>query len=160
MTIFAGTSVKTAGYESLSIVARKVEHQIWINALAILDHEKSTIEIFDNGSVREDLIFDMNGTAVEIELIDGRLTKFATKSNNGWYNYSEPAWALNMWIVKNDNFTMAEHEATLKFDEQAIEAQIWDQKQEEIDYLYHMMWDTDNYDFPPAAWERLANLEK
>ena len=50
--------------------------------------------------------------------------------------------------------------ADAKFDQQAIDAQIWDQKQEEIDFLYHMMWDTDNYDFPPAAWERLANLEK
>jgi hypothetical protein len=45
-------------------------------------------------------------------------------------------------------------------DEQEVSYQIWEEKQEEIDFLYHMMYDTDHYDFPPAAWERLANLEK
>ena len=158
MSIFAGTTIATAGIESLSTIARKVSKQICERNYSATLSEESTIEIFDNGQVREVLIIQMHDTLkFDIEFIDGKLTGFASTNENEYHAYRNPGEVINVWILRTDYFEML---ADAKFDQQAIDAQIWDQKQEEIDFLYHMMWDTDNYDFPPAAWERLANLEK
>ena len=158
MSIFAGTTIASAGIESLSTIARITASQICDTHNSVL-LEDSTIEIFDNGSVREVLQISMlHGCTMRIEFVDGILIKFGQTFETGFHaDYPNPALFLQIWA---NDFELEEIHANLKFDQQAIDAQIWDQKQEEIDFLYHMMWDTDNYDFPPAAWERLANLEK
>jgi hypothetical protein len=159
MSIFAGTTIATAGIESLSTIAERTASQICNKHAGSVLLEDSIIEIFDNGSVREVLQISLyHGTTMVVEFVDGILIKFGQTFENGFHaDYPNPALFLQIWA---NDFELDEIHANLKFDQQAIDAQIWDQKQEEIDYLYHMMWDTDNYDFPPAAWERLANLEK
>jgi hypothetical protein len=154
--VFAGTTIAAAGIESLSTIARKVSGQICKRNMATLS-EESTIEIFENGQIRENLIIEMSGTLkFDIEFIDGQLAGFTTTNDEEIYSFKFPGEALNVWIVRTGYFEMM---ADAKFDRQNIEAQIWEEKKEEIDFLYHIMYDTDNYDFPPAAWGRLAELE-
>jgi hypothetical protein len=155
MSIFAGTTIASAGIESLSTIARKVGSQICERNYSATLSEESTIEIFDNGQVREMLIIEMHDTLkFEIEFIDGKLTGFAVTNDGEYYAYRNPGENLNVWIVRTGYLEMM---ADAKSDRQNIEAQIWDQKQEEIQLLNEMMWDTDN-DFPPAAWGRLTEL--
>jgi hypothetical protein len=159
MSIFAGTTLASAGIESLSSPAKFVASQICDKFCLAIVLDSSTIEIFDNGSVREVLQICLSDTTTLIfEFFDGRLIKFGQNLLNGqiWESDS-PAKHANIWLT---NLELDEIYARIISDEQEVSYQIWDQKQEEIDFLYHMMWDTDNYDFPPAAWERLANLEK
>jgi len=154
MSIFAGTTIASAGIESLSTIARITASQICDRNRATLS-EQSTIEIFDNGQIREMLIIQMHDTLkFDIEFIDGKLTGFAATNDGEYYAYRNPGETLNVWMVRTGYFEML---ADAKSDQQNIEAQIWDQKQEEIQLLNEMMWDTDN-DFPPAAWGRLTEL--
>jgi hypothetical protein len=156
MSIFAATTIASAGIESLSTIAERTASQICNKHTASVLLEESTIEIFDNGSVREVLQISMlHGCTMRIEFVDGILIKFGQTFETGFHaDYPNPALFLQIWA---NDFELDEIHANLKFDQQAIDAQMWDQKQEEIQLLNEMMWDTDN-DFPPAAWGRLTEL--
>lgn len=157
MSIFAGTTLKFAGIESLSTIARKVSEQICdCNFFATLS-EDSTIEIFDNGQIREMLIVEMSDTLkFDIEFIDGKLTKFASTSDGEYYDYSNPGENLNLWISRTPYHELM---ADIKFGNQEADYQTYMEKLDEANLLHEMMWDTDK-DFPEAAWGRLTILEQ
>jgi hypothetical protein len=156
MSIFAGTTIASAGIESLSIVARKVSKQICHKNMATLS-EDSTIEIFENGQVRENLIIEMHkGLKFEIELIDGRLTGFTSVTEEETYSYLRPAEGIQIWLSNTPYYEML---SNYKFDNQEADYQTYMEKLDEANLLHEMMWDTDN-DFPEAAWGRLTILEQ
>lgn len=158
MTVIAGTTIANAGIESLSIVARKVSKQICNRTLGTLS-EESTIEIFDNGQVREVLIVQMTPSLkFDIELIDGRLTGFTTLSEGETYSYSNPSAGIQIWLSDTPYYEMLND---YKFDNQEADYQTYMEKLDEANLLHEMMWDTDRYrDFPEAAWGRLTILEQ
>ena len=156
MSIIAGTTIASAGIESLSIVARKVSKQICNRTLGTLS-EESTIEIFENGQVRENLILVLHKTLkFEIELIDGRLTGFTSVTDEETYSYARPAEGIQIWLSKTPYYEML---SNYKFDNQEADYRTYMEKLDEANLLHEMMWDTDN-DFPEAAWGRLTILEQ
>jgi hypothetical protein len=156
MTVIAGTTIASAGIESLSTIARKVSKQICDRNRATLS-EQSTIEIFENGQVRENLIIEMHKTLkFEIELIDGRLTGFTSINEEETYSYLRPAEGIQIWLSNTPYYEMM---SNYKFDNQEADYQTYMEKLDEANLLHEMMWDTDK-DFPEAAWGRLTILEQ
>lgn len=156
--VFAGTTVRNAGQESLSIVARKVSAQLRKGMGYSLNETGSMIEILETGDVREVLKFGEGGVQLEVHLMNGRLTDLFSRSSQDtdWYQHQFPYHGLNIFMSV---VRPTEVETQAEIDAQEIEYRRHLEIEEERGFIQEMIDDSRRYPLIPVAmYQRHAEL--
>lgn len=152
-----GGVVGIVGWDNFSPVARGVA-KIFTDAFDTAEIMPTTsIAIYDNGNVLEVVNVDIVNISerFSVEILDGRVIRLQRRTiSTGWQKL--PFMFLNFLAMRNDG-TYEEKSATIDFYDSIEASAGFDEIEEERQLLREMMWDTDK-DFPPAAWDRMAEI--
>lgn len=152
-----GGVVGIVGWDNFSPAARGVG-AIFTDAFVSASIMPTTsIAIYDDGNVLEvvNVLIGSLEHRYSAEILNGRVVKLQRRKNStGWKTL--PIMYLD-FVAFGSETTYEEDSATIDFYDSIESSAGWEELEEERQLLREMMWNTDN-DFPPAAWDRMAEL--
>lgn len=152
-----GGVVGNVGWENFSPAARGVG-KIFTDAFVSASIMPTTsIAIYDDGNVLEvvNVIVKDCNDRYSVSLLNGRVIDLQRRNKETpWESLSIMFLAYAPLITKCG---YEESTATIDFYDSIESSAGWEELEEERQLLREMMWDTDK-DFPPAAWDRMAEI--